>query len=44
MATRGWVLVCVFGVGNVDVSYLWKVEYEGLMISVFRGVGGYASI
>ncbi len=36
MATRGWVPVCMFGVGSVDVSYLWEVEHEGLVISVFR--------
>ena len=32
--------MCVFGVVSVDVSYLWEVKNEGLMISVFRDVGG----
>ncbi len=30
----------VLGDGSVDVSYLWKVKNEGLVVSVFRGVGG----
>jgi hypothetical protein len=36
--------VCLIGVRSVDVSYLWKVEYEGLVVSVIRGVGGDASV
>jgi len=36
--------VCVFRVGSVHVSHLWEVEYDGLLISVFRGVGGDASV
>jgi hypothetical protein len=44
VTTRGLILVCIFGIGSVDVSYFWEVEYEGLVISVFRGVGGNASV
>ena len=42
-----WVVSCsrvlLFerGVGVGYVSYLWEVEYQGLVVSVFRGVGGY---
>jgi len=44
VAARGWDLVCLFGVKSVDVPYLWEVEYEGLVVSVFRGMGGDASV
>ncbi len=44
MATRGWILVCVFGVGSVDVSNLRDVEHEGIVISVFSGVSGDVSV
>ncbi len=40
MAMRGWILLCVFEVGSVDDSCLWEVKYKGLVVSIFRGVGG----
>ena len=30
----------VLEVGGGDASYVWEVEYYGLVVSIFRGVGG----
>jgi hypothetical protein len=40
VATCGRILLFVHGVESGDVSYLWEVKYKGLVVSVFRGVGG----
>ena len=40
MATCGNVLLFVRGVGSGDASYLLEVKCQGLVVSVFRGVGG----
>ena len=39
MASCGRILLFVRGVGSGDDSYLWEVQYQGLVVSVFRGVG-----
>ncbi len=40
----GRILLFERGVGIGYVSYLWEVEYQGLVVSVFRGVGGYPCV
>ena len=44
MATCGRILVFVCEVGCGDDSYLWEVKYEGLVISIFRFLGGDSSV
>ena len=39
VATCGWILLFLLGVGDVDDSDLSEVKYYGLVISIFRGVG-----
>ena len=40
MAFCGRILLFERGVGIGYLSYLWEVEYQGFVVSVFRGVGG----
>ncbi len=40
MATCSHVLLFVRGFGSGDASYLWEFKYYGLVVSVFRVVGG----
>ena len=42
--SRGRVRVFVRGVLVGNASYLGEVEYQGLVVSVFWGVGGYLRV
>ena len=44
VASCGRVLLFEGGVGIGYVTYLGEVEYQGLMVSVFRSVGGYPRV
>ena len=44
MASCGRVLLCLRGVLGGNASYLGEVEYQGLVVSVFWGVGGYLGV